>query len=242
MKKLKLNFENLYKLGLTPEICNNNFEEWITKNEDFFIDINNEIIYVGKSNLKNDLENILEFVKNELIEKGISLEDFDSKNQNKKDNMKKRLDAVLSNIPENMKMEFLLNSLRKKNKKMKSLKDKIFSDKIDQVLNYEDEEKINIETDNPEININPYPRVFKDYYSYSVFKKLCDEFGNTKNNLANYSYMFYKMTYEGLIHYDLLHKTYIEMLSEFDISIDRLKPMEVIGNIGYRDSIYAKVK
>ena len=50
------------------------------------------------------------------------------------------------------------------------------------------------------------------------------------------------MTYEGLIHYDLLHKTYIEMLSEFDISLDRLKPNAEIGKKALRDSVYAKVK
>lgn len=88
----------------------------------------------------------------------------------------------------------------------------------------------------------PYPRIFKDYYSYSVFKRLYDEFGNKKECLSNYSYVFYKMTYEGLIHFDLLHKTYIEMLSDFDISIDRIKPKGDIGKIAFRDSIYAKAK
>jgi hypothetical protein len=90
--------------------------------------------------------------------------------------------------------------------------------------------------------VNPYPRIFKDYYSYSVFKKLYDEFGNKKECLSNYSYVFYKMTYEGLIHCDLLHKTYIEMLSDFDISIDRIKPKGDIGKIALRDSIYSGVK
>ena len=91
-------------------------------------------------------------------------------------------------------------------------------------------------------DVNPYPRIFKDYYSYSVFKKLYDEFGNKKECLSNYSYVFYKMTYEGLIHFDLLHKTYIEMLSDFDISIDRIKPKGDIGKIALRDSIYSRVK
>ena len=50
------------------------------------------------------------------------------------------------------------------------------------------------------------------------------------------------MTYEGLIHFDLLHKTYITMLSDFDISIDRIKPKGDIGKIALRDSIYSKVK
>jgi hypothetical protein len=107
-------------------------------------------------------------------------------------------------------------------------------------------EVVKVESKEKEIKVpsevNPYPRIFKDYYSYSVFKKLHTEFGNSKENLSNYSYVFYKMTYEGLIHYDLLHKTYIEMLSEFDISLDRLKPSAEIGKKALRDSVYAKVK
>lgn len=248
MKKLKLNIKNLYKVGLTPEIYKNNFEEWITKNEVFYVDFNNEIIYYGKSNLNNELKNTLEFVKNELIKNGISLEELDSKIQIQNNNMKKRLDAVLTDIPEDMKIESLLNTIYEKNKKMKSLKNKIISDKIDQTLNSYDEEKINIETDklatkdNLETNKNQYPRIFKDCYSYSVFKKLFEEFGNEKECLANYSYVFYKMTYEGLIHIDLVHKSYIEMLSDFDIFIDRIKPKGDIGKIALRDSIYSRVK
>jgi hypothetical protein len=107
-------------------------------------------------------------------------------------------------------------------------------------------EVVKVESKEKEIKVpsevNPYPRIFKDYYSYSVFKKLYDEFGNKKECLSNYSYVFYKMTYEGLIHFDLLHKTYIEMLSDFDISIDRIKPKGDIGKIALRDSIYSRVK
>lgn len=107
-----------------------------------------------------------------------------------------------------------------------------------EVINIEFTDKINNISD----EVNPYPRIFKDYYSYSVFKKMYDEFGNEKECLSNYSYVFYKMTYEGLIHFDLLHKTYIEMLSEFDISIDRIKPKGDIGKIALRDSIYSRIK
>tara|TARA_R110001583_G_scaffold29405_3_gene103039 strand:- start:1300 stop:2499 length:1200 start_codon:yes stop_codon:yes gene_type:complete len=89
---------------------------------------------------------------------------------------------------------------------------------------------------------NKYPRIFKDYNAYSIFQNLLNEFGNTKENLSNYSYAFHKMTYEGLINYDILQKTYFNMLSEFDISIDRIKPESEIGKIALRDSIYNKAK
>jgi hypothetical protein len=123
--------------------------------------------------------------------------------------------------------------------KKKSISDVIKSSQNNKPINVAIE---TIKIENKKELTNPYPRIFKDYYSYSVFKKLNDEFGNTKENLSNYSYVFYKMTYEGLIHFDLLHKTYIEMLSTLDIAIDRIKPKSEIGKIALRDSIYAKVK
>lgn len=95
---------------------------------------------------------------------------------------------------------------------------------------------------NQSIIINKYPRIFKDNKSYTIFFKLVESFGKDKECLSNYSYVFYKMTYEGLIHYDIPHKTYIEMLSEFDIYIDRIKPKADIGKIALRDSIYSKIK
>lgn len=123
--------------------------------------------------------------------------------------------------------------------KKKSISDVIKSSQYNKSINVAIE---TIKIENKKELTNPYPRIFKDYYSYSVFKKLNDEFGNTKENLSNYSYVFYKMTYEGLIHFDLLHKTYIEMLSTLDIAIDRIKPKSEIGKIALRDSVYAKVK
>jgi hypothetical protein len=94
------------------------------------------------------------------------------------------------------------------------------------------------EQDEKQVNI--YPRIFTSDIAYNKFLNLLNEFGNTKQNLSNYSYIFHKMTYEGLIFYDLLQKSYIEMLSNFDISIDRIKPKGDIGKIALRDSIYTK--
>lgn len=89
-----------------------------------------------------------------------------------------------------------------------------------------------------EKQVNVYPRIFSSDIAYNKFLNLLNEFGNTKQNLSNYSYVFHKMTYEGLIFYDLLQKSYIEMLSNFDITIDKIKPKAEIGKIALRDSIY----
>lgn len=90
--------------------------------------------------------------------------------------------------------------------------------------------------------IDWYPKIFRDKKSYEDFIKLYDDFGNTKHNLSNYSFIFRKMSYEGLIHPDLKHKSYYEFLSKFDISIDRIKSLSEMGNNTLRESIYSKVK
>jgi hypothetical protein len=109
-------------------------------------------------------------------------------------------------------------------------------------LKGDDSNKKLSENNNEESTINKYPRIFKNDFAFSIFLGLNKEFGNTIEILANYSYVFHKMTYEDLIHFDLQQKTYIDMLSDFDISIDRIKPKAEIGKIALRDSIYDKIK
>ncbi len=106
-----------------------------------------------------------------------------------------------------------------------------------EIINIEFEDKISL-TDKE----NPYPKIFKNHKAYTIFKNLLDEFGNTKENLSNYSFIFHKMTYEDLIHYDLKQKSYFDFLGQFDISISRIKSMNEIGKIAFRESIYFKAK
>lgn len=94
----------------------------------------------------------------------------------------------------------------------------------------------------PKEETNPYPKIFKNHNAYSIFKKLVEEFGNTKENLSNYSFVFHKMTYEDLIHFDLKQQSYFTFLDDFDITISRIKPLQSIGKITYRESIYLKAK
>jgi hypothetical protein len=89
---------------------------------------------------------------------------------------------------------------------------------------------------------NPYPKIFKDYKAFIIFKNLQEEFSNTKENLSNYSFIFHKMTYEDLIHFDLKQQSYFDLLDKFDININRIKPLCDIGKIAFRESIYTKAK
>lgn len=95
-----------------------------------------------------------------------------------------------------------------------------------------------------EVNLeqNPYPKIFKNHKAFTIFNKLLEDFGNTKENLSNYSFVFHKMTYEDLIHNDLKQKSYFDFLGDFDISITRIKPKTQLGKSDLRESIYNKAK
>lgn len=88
---------------------------------------------------------------------------------------------------------------------------------------------------------NPYPRIFKDYYSYSVFKKLQTQFGNSKENLANYSFVYHRMKKDKLIFDDYQQIQFVYFLLEFDINISRIKPKSQLGNNDLREGIYNRI-
>jgi hypothetical protein len=87
-----------------------------------------------------------------------------------------------------------------------------------------------------------YPRIFKDKNAFKLFEALMVEFGNTEQNLVNYSFVFHKMTYDGLIHPDLKQQSYYQLLNKFDIFIDKIKSLGEIGKKPLRESIYSKLK
>jgi hypothetical protein len=87
-----------------------------------------------------------------------------------------------------------------------------------------------------------YPKIFKDKNAFNIFKALMTEFGNTGQNLANYSFIYHKMTYDGLIHSDIKQQAYYDFLGKFDISIDKIKSIGEIGKISFRESIYSTAK
>jgi hypothetical protein len=105
------------------------------------------------------------------------------------------------------------------------------------IITVEFEDKLSVSDE-----INPYPKIFKDHKAFTIFKNLQEEFSNTKENLSNYSFVFHKMTYEDLIHFDLKQQSYFDLLDKFDININRIKPLCDIGKIAFRESIYTKAK
>lgn len=102
-------------------------------------------------------------------------------------------------------------------------------------------EGVTVEPDTvPAINndVNPYPRIFSNKIAYNKFISLMDKFGIHGKNLANYSFVFHRMKKDLLIFEGLKTIEFIDMLSSFDIHLDRLKPQGQLGNIDYREGIY----
>jgi len=94
----------------------------------------------------------------------------------------------------------------------------------------------------PEKSVNPYPRIFKNCYAYSVFEKLLEQFGNTKKNLANYSFVYHSMIKDKLIYHNIKQLEYYDLLADFDISINRITGVNSLGNTQFRESIYVAAK
>ena len=90
---------------------------------------------------------------------------------------------------------------------------------------------------------NPYPRIFTSYKAFLIFDKLKAEFGIKKKiDLVNYSFVYHKMLRDDFVFDEMKHKEFIYFLLEFDISIDKIKPWNEIGNLELKERIYKKVK
>lgn len=106
-----------------------------------------------------------------------------------------------------------------------------------EIINIEFEDKLSL-TDEE----NPYPRIFTSLNGFNKFQKLVDEFGNTKQNLSNYSFVYHRMIKDKLIYADYKQTEFVYFLHDFNISIDRIKPKSQLGKADLRESIYNNIK
>lgn len=88
---------------------------------------------------------------------------------------------------------------------------------------------------------NPYPRIFTTTKAFNKFKNLVDEFGNSKENLANYSFVYHRMKKDKLIFDDYQQTQFVFFLLDFDINISRIKPKSQLGNNDLREGIYNRI-
>lgn len=102
----------------------------------------------------------------------------------------------------------------------------------------EDKDKTEIKVDLE----NPEPLVFKSYEAFLVFNNFYNKFGSTTENLSNYSFLYHKMQYDSLIHKESKQIAYFDFLSKYNISIDRIKAMNLIGKKNYREEVYSSCK
>lgn len=90
-------------------------------------------------------------------------------------------------------------------------------------------------------DVNPYPRIFTSSKAYDKFKKLLDEFGNTKMNVANYTFVYHRMVEDKFIYDDYKQTEFCFFLLDFEINIERIKPKNQQGSLELRESIYNRV-
>jgi hypothetical protein len=97
-------------------------------------------------------------------------------------------------------------------------------------------------SETPEKLENKYPRIFTSQKAYLFFEKLVEEFKIKKYALANFSYIFHRMKKDGLIYEDYQQTEFVFFLLNFDINIDRIKPLNEIGNKENKEEIYNRLK
>lgn len=106
-----------------------------------------------------------------------------------------------------------------------------------EIINIDFEDKLSIADEE-----NPFPRIFTSPKAFNKFKKLNEEFGDTKQNLSNYSFVYHRMVKDKFIFEDYKQKDFVFFLLDFDINIDRIKPKTQLGNNDFRESIYNSLK
>lgn len=91
-------------------------------------------------------------------------------------------------------------------------------------------------------NINPYPRIFTTAKAFDKFEKLLAEFGDGNENLSNYSFVYHRMVKDKLIFEYCKPIEFVYFLLNFDINLDRIKPMKQLGKTKLREGIYNSIK
>ncbi len=146
MKELELNIENLLSIGLTPDILKNNFENWIIENKDIFIDFDKKIIYTGILDLRKELDNLQETIKNDLLQDGQTAEELDEILNSETQIVKASFKKIMNSFPnKESEQEFLIHILPKLYKQISKTKINYFNNKLADL----------IKESNPTKKINP---------------------------------------------------------------------------------------
>jgi hypothetical protein len=244
IKTVELNLENLFLLGVTPDIISHSFEEWLISRKDFFVDFEDNLIYLGLDKYNNNLETTLSLLHKRLARNGMSEIEIENYSNDKRNEIKSNLDSTLLCFNDSNKPEFLLKSMQKASTQISRAKKWLIDGEISLLLKGNN---LNYHLDLNEQQIespketNPYPRIFTTTKAFNKFKNLVEEFGKGNQDLANFSFVFHRMKKDNLIFKDLKQIEYIDFLSFFEINLDRLKPISQLGNNDLRESIYNRV-
>jgi hypothetical protein len=244
IKTFPLTAFNLIKLGVKSDIIKNNFNDWLD-NKGIKIDYNNGLIYTGFDVYRKKLLSLKNLSTNNLKKNGLTDEEI----FNIELEVKKEFEDKLSSINDDFKLEFLYKSMKLLSGEIEDLSNEIIKETYSNFLDNEDNNldnqkttDVSISLENNPIDSNPYPRIFTSSKAYELFSNLKNEFGDTKENLANYSFVFHKMKKDKLIFDNLKQLEFINLLLSYDINIDRIKTLNQLGKTDLRESIYNRVK
>ena len=91
---------------------------------------------------------------------------------------------------------------------------------------------------------NRFPHIFKDDFSFIFFERLFYHFQNSKNQLAEFSFIYREMKDDGLIVDSFGNNDFLRWFcEEYDIDLGtKLKTRSQIGDIDQKSFIYNQIK
>lgn len=92
------------------------------------------------------------------------------------------------------------------------------------------------------ITVKNHPEIFMNNVAFHIFQELFKFFGNTKNNLANYSYVYHAMADKRLIDNTKKQNDYFIILDNYNIEISEIKGKHKLTSQSKKDKINAVLK
>lgn len=106
----------------------------------------------------------------------------------------------------------------------------------------ENKKTTHLNIENKELNKQNNTRIFTSFKGESIFQKAKENYSNTQEYLADYSFLYHKMKRDKFINEFVKNIEFINFLGTENIIIDRIKPLNSIGKKEIRESLYNSFK
>jgi hypothetical protein len=242
MKSIDLTPANIFKLGLTPEILKNDFENWFLKNDDFYVDFESKKIHIGKNSLKHQINFSFALIKKRLIDEGMSDEEINEYISKLKAELKPKLEKELSSFPDKFKYDFLIKSLVVNSKRLSKINDEAIQNISDNILKdnllSDDFEPLN-QNDNSIKELHNH--IFKSN-AFKVWQSMYNDFRIKESSRTDIKFMFEIMKYEKLIHPTVTQTAVLNWINEtYQLTISKARYID-FKNDTKRIAIFNKAK